>query len=94
MLDMLGNKIHEKSILYWHPDPNHGVICQVAHVTDGGISMGDSNELTPPMLVIQVMIPVTNTPRGKEPMLTQFVCAVNPTAEAAIEKMMAGQRKQ
>lgn len=94
MRDILGNRITESSILCWHPDAAHGIVCQVAHISEGGLSLGDSDDLTPPMLVIQVMIPVTGVPRGQEPTLGQFMCVVNPTAEAAIEKMLEGKRKQ
>ena len=45
------------------------------------------------MLVIQIPIPVNIDP-GKEAQVGEFLCVVNPQAEAAIEKMIAGQRKQ
>jgi hypothetical protein len=94
MRDAIGNKITEHSILGWHPDAKNGVVCQVAHVSDGGISVGDSGEKTPPMLVIQIMIPIEGVPPGREPVLGQFMVLMNPNAEAAVERMLEGQRRQ
>lgn len=99
MKDCLGNTISDKSLLCWHPDPEQvrrGLVCQAVHVTDGGIAMGDSRETTPPMLIIQIAIPVSMDPRAanREPVLGEFMCVVNPQAEAAIDRMLADQRKQ
>jgi hypothetical protein len=97
MRDAIGNKISEGSLLVWHPNLDHlktGIIVNVAHVTDGGLSLADTKQLTPAMLVIQIPIPVNNIDPGKEAQVGEFLCVVNPQAEAAIEKMIAGQRKQ
>jgi len=97
MRDAIGNSISDKSVLCWHPDPEQvrrGLICQVVHVSDGGISMGDSNRTTPPMLAVQILIPVGNVRPGEEPTLGEFLCLVNPNAEAAVERMLEGQRRQ
>jgi hypothetical protein len=94
MRDAIGNKITDSSILCWHPDAKNGIVCQVVHVTDGGLSVGDSKEITPPMLVIQIMIPVGGVPPGREPALAEFIAIVNPNAEAAVERMLEGQRRQ
>jgi hypothetical protein len=96
MRDKIGNKITDKSLLCWHPSPDElrtGLMVQAVNVTDGGLSLGDSRELTPPMLVIQIPIFV-NAPEGKEATLSEFLCVVNPQAEAAIEKMLEGRPKQ
>jgi hypothetical protein len=101
MRDALGNRISDRSILCWHPDAAHlkrGLIVQAVSVSDGGITLSDSGQLTPPMLIIQVMIPVGGVKPGAEAVLEEFLCVVNPAAEAAIEGMLergpGTQRKQ
>jgi hypothetical protein len=95
MKDCLGNTISEKSLLCWHPDAeqmHRGIICQAVQVTDGGLSLGDSRQMTPPMLVIQIVIPVSMPDDRRahgEPALADFMCVVNPQAEAAIGRMLA-----
>lgn len=96
MRDAIGNSITEKSLLCWHPDADQlkrGLVVQVVRVSDGGLSLGDSRETTPPMLAVQVTIFV-NAETNKEPTLQDFLCLVNPQAEAAIEKMLAGKPTQ
>jgi len=96
MRDILGNPINDSSLLCWHPSPEmlkHGLIVQAVHVTDGGLSMGDTKDTTPAMLIIQIPIYVT-VERGKEPVLNEMMCVVNPQATAAIDKMLEGRRKQ
>ena len=101
--DAIGNRISDRSILCWHPDAAHlkrGLIVQAVSVSDGGITLGDSGQLTPPMLIIQVMIPVGGVKpgAGAEAVLEEFLCVVNPAAEAVIEGMLergpGAQRKQ
>jgi hypothetical protein len=47
------------------------------------------------MLIIQIPVHVDMSARpGTEPVLEEFISVVNPNAEAAIEKMLGGQRKQ
>jgi hypothetical protein len=90
MRDAVGNKITEKSLLCWHLDAEQlkrGLIVYAVSVSDGGISMGDSRELTPATLLVQVPIMVT-TKRGEEPTVHDIVCIVNPAAEAAVEDLM------
>jgi hypothetical protein len=95
MRDGLGNKITEKSLLCWHLDAEQlkrGLIVYAVSVSDGGISMGDSRELTPATLLVQVPIMVTRE-RGEEPTVSDILCVVNPQAEAALESLM-GQVKR
>ena len=98
MRDAIGNKITDKSLLCWHPSAEFiakGMIVQAVQVSDGGISMGDSGQLTPAMLVIQIPILVEMGKKaGQEPTLAEVLCVVNPQAEAAIEKMLEGRPKQ
>jgi hypothetical protein len=62
---------------------------------DGGLSLGDTKQLSPAMLVIQIPVHVNMAGNpGVEPVLEEFLSVVNPNAEAAIEKMLGGQRKQ
>jgi len=97
--DAIGNRISDRSTLCWQPDAariKRGLLVQVVSVSDGGITLGDSGQLTPPMLIIQMMIPVggVNPGAGAEAVLEEFLCVVNPAAEAVIEGMMEGRRKQ
>lgn len=90
MRDAVGNKITEKSLLCWHLDAEQlkrGLIVYAVSVSDGGISMGDSRELTPATLLVQVPIMVS-TERGKEATVSDILCIVNPAAEAAMESLM------
>ena len=90
MRDSIGNSISEKSLLCWHPSADalkRGLLVQAVHVTDGGLSLGDSRELTPAMLIVQIPIYV-NAPQGKEPTLEEFLCVVNPQAEVAVSALM------
>lgn len=90
MRDAVGNKITEKSLLCWHLDAEQlkrGLIVYAVSVSDGGISMGDSRELTPATLLVQVPIMVS-TEHGKEATVSDILCIVNPAAEAAMESLM------
>ena len=96
MRDAINNIISKNSLLCWHPSPDalkRGLIVQAVHVSDGGLSMGDTKQLTPAMLIVQVPIYV-NIPPGKEPTLEEFLCVVNPQAEAAIDDMLNRQPRQ
>ncbi len=98
MRDSIGNKIDDKSLLCWHIDPEQlkrGLIVQAVSVSDGGISMGDSKELTPATLVVQVPIFVNVNSNSKgEPTLPEFVCIVNPNSERIIEGMLTKPRER
>ena len=99
MRDAVGNKIDEKSLLCWHIDPEQlkrGLIVQAVSVSDGGLSLGDSRDLTPATLIVQVPIFVKAVPGGGEPTLSEFLCVVNPNSERVIEELMEkqGGRKQ
>jgi len=93
MKDALGNAITASSLLCWHPDLDmlkRGLIVQAVQVQDGGLSLGNSDELSPAALVIQVVIPVDMGKHlGKvEPVLSEMLCVVNPSAATAVEKLM------
>ena len=93
MKDAVGNSITEKSLLCWHIDPEQlkrGLIVQAVSVSDGGLSLGDSRDLTPATLVVQVPILVSAKP-GEEPTLSEFLCVVNPSSEMVIEELMEKQ---
>jgi hypothetical protein len=96
MRDAVGNKITEKSLLCWHLDveqlKHRGLIVYAVSVSDGGISMGDSRELTPATLLVQVPIMVTRE-RGEEPTVSDILCVVNPQAEAALESLMGSVKR-
>jgi hypothetical protein len=55
--------------------------------------MGDSRELTPATLLVQVPIMVTRERGQDEPTVSDILCVVNPQAEAALESLM-GQVKR
>lgn len=99
MKDCIGNRITEKSLLCWHPEPERlkrGLIVQAVRVEDGGLSMGSSKDLTPAMLIIQIVIPIDmGGELGRnEPTLGEMLCVVNPQQEALLEGMMKGKLTQ
>lgn len=91
MRDAVGNKITEKSLLCWHLDAEQlkrGLIVYAVSVSDGGIALGDSRELSPATLLVQVPIMVSRERGQEEPTVQDILCIVNPAAEAALESLM------
>lgn len=91
MRDLLGNRITEGSLVWWL---SKGIPMKVTKIMPGGLSVGDSNERTPPRITFEISIPVHPMPRDEEPQFTDFLCAMNPDAEKIIEGMLMTQRKQ
>ena len=87
MKDCIGNRIAKGSLLYWK---SKQMAVAVSDVNSGGLSLGDSKQMTPPTITIQVTIPI-NLERGvtaEQAILQDFICLVNPAATAEVERML------
>lgn len=87
MKDAIGNKITEGSLVYWK---SKDLALIAVKVDEGGLSVvgSDGPRRTPPLLVLQLTLPV-NVERGvTDPLLGDFLVLVNPNATKAIEGMM------
>lgn len=93
MRDLLGSVISPGSLLWWLPK---GIPIHVARIEEPPKLLTlDRN--TPPArakLVLEIVIPIDLLTEGAETQLGDFLCIVDPQAEAAIEKMLEGKRKQ
>jgi len=85
--DMIGNKIQEGSLVLWK---EKGLIFRVVKASDGGLSVvGASGKgTTPPIIVLQITLPVSVENPRLEPVLTDFLCALDPQQQAAVEIMI------
>jgi hypothetical protein len=92
MRDMIGNKLTEGNLLFWH---RVGSVCKITHVSDGGLSLGDSHRTSPPILTIEITLPVgmEGAPPGAEPMVAEFLRVVDPKSEGVLQLAM-GKRPQ
>src|SRR5208337_5535029 len=91
MIDGIGNKIAKGDILDWLlPEGLRRLTVVVAHVAEGGLSMGTSGEQTEPELVVTLRIPVGNVRPGQEACLADFRCLRNPQSESLIDQLTGG----
>jgi len=67
------------------PAELRNVIAVVARVTDGGLSMGSTDQVSQPAITIVIDIPVTGLKPGQEATLHEFMRVVDPRGEALIE---------
>lgn len=87
MKDLLGNRISKGSLLWWK---SKDMMMVVADASEGGLELGDSKQVLPPTITLQVTIPI-NLARGVTAdtcTLQDFLCLVNPQVTAAVEGMM------
>jgi hypothetical protein len=91
MRDMLGNVIHEGSLLWWLPK---SIPIRVARIEPGGVLTMGEKEVTPDKLVLELTIPVRHTVHGAETQIADFICIINPDAEAVIDNMLKGKPTQ
>ena len=91
MRDMLGNIIHKGSLLWWLPK---SIPIHVARIEPGGVLTMGEKETTPDKLVLELTIPVQPRTHGAETQIAEFLCIVNPEAEAVIDNMLKGKRPQ
>jgi len=86
MKDAIGNKLAQGNMVAWSiPDGLRHLIAVVARVSDGGLSMGSTDQVSQPSLTIVIDIPVTGTKPGHEATLSEFMRVVDPRGEAIIE---------
>ena len=85
--DSIGNKIVVGQFLYWKPT---GMIVRVTKVSDGGLSMGVSKQLTPASLTVEIEFPIEMEKGAKsdEPVLGNFIRIVDPRAEELLASAM------
>lgn len=91
MKDALGNKLDKGHMVLWRLSEEtklQGLVCFVADVKEPTLSDAGGRTVGEYALIIQVPVPVTPAPNGKEPFLGDFVRIVNPAQEAAIDNLM------
>lgn len=87
MKDCIGNRIAKGSLLYWK---SKQMAVAVADTNDGGLALGDSKQITPPTITLQITVPI-NLDRGvtaEQATLQDFLCLINPAATAEVERML------
>lgn len=89
MRDAIGNKLNEGALVWmqeWH------CVARISKIHEGGLSVvgGGRHDVTPPVLTIQVDIPLDSKmiPPGGEAALSGIMCLVDPRHTAAIEKLV------
>jgi hypothetical protein len=60
-----------------------GPIFNVVDVDEGGVET--PNGMTPPMLTLQIRLPVERPKHGGEIVLIDFLCLLHPAQQAALE---------
>ena len=93
MKDAIGGTIREGHLLYWL---KISAPVKVVGVSEGGLSIGNSKEVTPPKLMVELEIGINlppNAPPGFEPMLSEFLHVVDPKQEALLDKIMGGTKQ-
>jgi len=88
MRDAIGNKILEGNLLHWVlPQNLRAVIVRAIRVHDGGLSIpGAGNQTTPPILTLQIDVPIDGTQQGREPQVGDFIRIVDPKSEMLLEQ--------
>lgn len=88
MKDAIGNKVNKGDMIAWAiPEGLRQVIAVVGQVSDGGLSMGSTKEVSQPSVTIVIDIPITGVEPGREPQLHEFMRVVDPRQEAIIKGM-------
>jgi hypothetical protein len=93
MRDLLGSTIMEGSLLWWIAKQ---IPIRVARIEEPSKLEVIGKPRTQPKthLVLEITIPLDATTDGAETQLADFLCIVNPEAQAAMDKMLGGQRPQ
>lgn len=89
MRDQLGNKITEGNLVHWRfpkEIAEGGLIFRVVRASEPKLAV--IGEPPTPSITLLVDIPLT-VERGREVMLDGFLRVVDPTQEAALEKLAA-----
>ena len=91
MKDMLGNTIKEGDLLAWSlPKGMENIIVRAQRIHDGGLSMGETGQTTPPVLSVLIDIPISDVRKGDEARLADFVCVRDPRSEQMLDKITGG----
>jgi hypothetical protein len=86
MRDALGSKIEPGMLLAWM---EHKLVYRVMAVDDGGLQIGPGKkDIAPPVLVLQLALPVVWDRNQGEPRLSDMVLAVNPRGQAMVEDIL------
>lgn len=91
MLDALGNKLVDGSLVLWK---DKDIVCQVMRVVDPADTKiklvgRDDSAPVPAHLVLQLVIPFAAPENPRDPIVAgSFLMLVNPAAQDAIERMM------
>lgn len=97
MKDCIGNHIEKGAILSWTmPEEikkRGNLLCNVLAVSESDVRDAQGRVL-PQMLVISIQLPISDggnpAGRDKEMSLTDFLCVVNPSAQALVEGLAGG----
>jgi hypothetical protein len=91
MRDAINNVIKEGDLLAWDvPKDLSNVVVRAARVHDGGLTMGTSGDVTPPVLTVMIDIPIADVRKGDEARLRDFLCVRDPRSEALLDKVTGG----
>lgn len=86
MKDAIGNKVRKGDMIAWAiPEGLRQVIAVVGQVSDGGLSMGSTDQVSQPSITIVIDIPITGVKAGHEATLHEFMRVVDPRGEVIIE---------
>lgn len=84
MRDALNNPIKEGDMLYWKAKDLYLI---VKKVSDGGLSIGSTDQKTQPSVVAATNIAINLPPnlQGQEPLVLDFIVVQNPDAKLTIQ---------
>jgi hypothetical protein len=69
------------------PEGLRNLVATVAYVSEGGLSMGSTDQVSQPSLQIVISIPVVGVKPGQEATMHDFMRVVDPRGEALIAGM-------
>lgn len=89
--DAINNVIKEGDLLAWNvPKDTTNIVVRAARVHEGGLAMGASGDVTPPVLTVMIDIPISDVRKGAEARLADFLCIRDPRSEQLLDKVTGG----